>query len=218
MFPTSRSRELGIPRSRITRRLRRSQEQRGRSRRTPLLEPLETRTLLSQTLPWPGGVPAVTSGTATDSGNSDNSSHSSHSVTDLPVAAQYVISAAIGKDSPDYYAAASGTGWTLANPTNHFSIDVQPDVLNLSAGADHWEMALRQVGYGEATQPVAAARVQASANRVSYDYGLINEWFVNGPLGLQQGFTLPQRPALEPGPSAGDGPAPSRSSWGWAAT
>ncbi len=64
MFATSGLRELGTSLSSTTRRLRRLQEQRGRSRRTLLLEPLEARTLLSQTPPWPGGLPAGTSGAA----------------------------------------------------------------------------------------------------------------------------------------------------------
>jgi FG-GAP repeat len=31
---------------------------------------------------------------------------------------------------------------------------------------------------------------EVSANRVSYDRGVVEEWYVNGPLGLEQGFTV----------------------------
>ena len=67
MFPTSRSRELGIPLSRTTRQLRRSQEQHGQSRRTPLLEPLETRSLLSLNFQVIGSMPDLDS----DGSNAD---------------------------------------------------------------------------------------------------------------------------------------------------
>ncbi len=51
-------------------------------------------------------------------------------------------------------------------------------------------------------RPVAPGTVQATANRVQADHGTIREWYVNGPLGLQQGFTLPRQPA------GGDGQKP----------
>ena len=57
---------------------------------------------------------------------------------------------------------------------------------------------MREVGYGSATQPLPAASAHAANNRVDYDYGSVDEWFVNGPWGLQQGFTLAERPSQEP--------------------
>ncbi|MGH2542798.1 MAG: hypothetical protein ACRDIB_08375, partial [Ardenticatenaceae bacterium] len=35
---------------------------------------------------------------------------------------------------------------------------------------------------------------KAERNQVTYQRGTLNEWYVNGPLGLQQGFTLTQPP------------------------
>jgi len=54
---------------------------------------------------------------------------------------------------------------------------------------------LRAVGYGSALRSVAAAPPVARANRVSYRRGALTEWYVNGPLGLEQGFTLARPPA-----------------------
>ena len=50
-------------------------------------------------------------------------------------------------------------------------------------------------GYGSALAPVANALPLASANRVEYVRGSLTEWYVNGPIGVEQGFTLTSAPA-----------------------
>ena len=152
-------------------------------RRVLRLEPLEDRRLLA--------------GTAAAGGQSQT-------LADLPVAAQYAVSASLGKDMADYRAAADAVGWTVANPANNFSAEFRPEGFCLSAGADDWRMSLREVGYGAAAQTLPAAQLSAHDNRVDYDYGLIDEWYVNGPLGLQQGFTVRQRPTA--GSASGGAP------------
>ncbi|MDP2989671.1 MAG: hypothetical protein Q8O57_03795, partial [Kiritimatiellota bacterium] len=44
-------------------------------------------------------------------------------------------------------------------------------------------------------RPSSAVRPFVSANRVEYRRGALTEWYVNGPLGLQQGFTVTAPPA-----------------------
>jgi len=41
---------------------------------------------------------------------------------------------------------------------------------------------------------VEAVAPQASLNRVEYRHGALTEWYVNGPMGLEQGFTITARP------------------------
>jgi hypothetical protein len=79
---------------------------------------------------------------------------------------------------------------------------LSPAAAILSSGSDTWSMALAQVGHGDITQPVGVATVQAQQNRVTYNYGALSQWFVNGPAGLEQGFTLSQDPV------GSDGTAP----------
>ena len=43
--------------------------------------------------------------------------------------------------------------------------------------------------------PRRLSRADHAANRVVYRHGSLEEWYVNGPLGLEQGFTLGARPA-----------------------
>ncbi len=48
--------------------------------------------------------------------------------------------------------------------------------------------------------PVSDAMLSAAGNRVEYAYNNgITECYVNGPLGLQQGFTIERRPGSETG-------------------
>ena len=55
-------------------------------------------------------------------------------------------------------------------------------------------MRLRAYGYGNRLHAVAAITPIASGNRVIYRHGSLDEWYVNGPLGLEQGFTIAARP------------------------
>jgi hypothetical protein len=53
-----------------------------------------------------------------------------------------------------------------------------------------WGLALSGYGYADSVQPVAAATLTASGNRIEYERGLLTEWYVNDERGLEQGFTL----------------------------
>jgi hypothetical protein len=129
------------------------------------------------------------------------SAASPKTLPELPAAAQYVISAAIGNDQETYHVSADAAGWALANRTQGFTAHVQSGELLVSSGADHWQMSLAGFGYGGTVQSVGAAQCSASNNRVACDYGAIEEWYVNGPGGLQQGFTVdpPPDPAVVAG-------------------
>ena len=63
---------------------------------------------------------------------------------------------------------------------------------------DRWRgcvrLALGGYGYGDAWQSVRPVRPQAAANRVEYPRRGLTEWYVNGPLGVEQGFTLVEAP------------------------
>jgi hypothetical protein len=59
---------------------------------------------------------------------------------------------------------------------------------------------LRAVGYGR-LQAVRAVAPTAKANEVTYVRSGLSEWYRNGPLGLEQGFTIPRAP-----PASRDGP------------
>jgi hypothetical protein len=55
-------------------------------------------------------------------------------------------------------------------------------------------MRLARYGYGTELVRTGARRPLADANRVAYRDGPMTQWYANGPLGIEQGFTLTARP------------------------
>ena len=55
-------------------------------------------------------------------------------------------------------------------------------------------VALREARIGRQRLMLRRAAPRVAANRVSYRRGLLREWYANGPLGLEQGFTLTRPP------------------------
>jgi hypothetical protein len=121
---------------------------------------------------------------------------SQHDVTlsSLPLAAQARVSAALGRDVQEYQVHATNGGFGAENSRGRLAVRFTSEGVEVSAGSALWRMSLRGVGYGAALKSAAAAVPQASANRVEYRRGGLTEWYVNGPLGLEQGFTLSERP------------------------
>lgn len=119
----------------------------------------------------------------------------------LPVAAQSTISTAIGRAQPDYHARPdSNGGFRTVNSEGQLAADFAQSGVVVRAGAPGrtgWGLAFEGYGRGRWTDSVssAAAAPQADANRVEYRRGDLTEWYVNGPLGIEQGFTLAKPPS-----------------------
>jgi len=62
-----------------------------------------------------------------------------------------------------------------------------------------WGLETRCYGYGDALHAVKSVAPQANANRVEYRRDGVTEWYENGPLGLEQGFTLAHPPGKATG-------------------
>ncbi|MDE2180270.1 MAG: FG-GAP repeat protein, partial [candidate division NC10 bacterium] len=120
-------------------------------------------------------------------------------LADLPLPAQAAISGALGQDSPAYHATPHGTTVRVENPRHDLTATFRPTGLHLHVGAATWGLRYQGVGYGTATRRARPVAPQAQANRIEYHHGPLTEWYVNGPRGLQQGFTL----TTPPGPRTG---------------
>ena len=107
-----------------------------------------------------------------------------------------------GGSSDVYHATdvVSGGGvYRLKNPVHSVSAEFGPNGVRISSGeAAEWTWSLRFAGYGRGriVGPAVDAKLSANGSRVTYAYPEgVTEWYVNGPLGLQQGFTFEGRPA-----------------------
>jgi hypothetical protein len=113
----------------------------------------------------------------------------------LPVAAWGPVSRALGADDPAYRAAPAGAGLALRNPRQKLAARFSTAGVSIRSGALTVGLRLRGYGYGERVRALAAVAPTAEENRVLYRHGSVSEWYANGPLGLEQGFTLTARPA-----------------------
>jgi hypothetical protein len=114
----------------------------------------------------------------------------------LPLAAQAPVSAAVGGADPAYWvAAASRGGLIAASPGQHLRLRFGRAGVSLRTGPTDIGLRLQAVGFGTAQTALGAVSPRAKGNRVVFQHAGLSEWYVNGPLGLEQGFTVPAAPA-----------------------
>jgi FG-GAP repeat protein len=120
-------------------------------------------------------------------------------LSSLPPAAQASISAALGRDDTNYLMRQTATGFKSQNPRHGLDATFTRNNVEIRQGVAHWRLAFTGYGYGEALKTVRNAMPSRNANRVEYRRGELTEWYVNGPVGLEQGFTLSEPPAKKRG-------------------
>jgi len=120
-------------------------------------------------------------------------------LSDLPVSVQASISAALGQDNPAYHFQPIADGWRAQHWRQGLECDLKADGLVLRT-ADH-RLAMKLVAWGtpKGLRPVSPSRPQTTANRLAYAHGRLTEWYLNGPLGLEQGFSIEGPPATPSG-------------------
>ena len=116
-------------------------------------------------------------------------------LSSLPIQAQTSISAALGRDQRAYHAKRDGHAWRLENRKHGLRADFTTRGVEMRSGAARFGLRLAGLGRGARLEAVAASKPEAKSNRIDYRRGGLSEWYVNGPLGLEQGFTLDSPPA-----------------------
>jgi hypothetical protein len=114
----------------------------------------------------------------------------------LPLAAQPVVSDALGGDDPAYRV----LGLRAANPAQRLRLAFSASGATLSTRSTRVRLSLVGFGYASAVRPVVATRPVATSNKVSYAHPGVREWYANGPLGLEQAFSVLRRPSVGSGP------------------
>jgi hypothetical protein len=113
----------------------------------------------------------------------------------LSPAARAAISATLGAKGTAYHFQASADGFRAANPIQDLGIRASQAGVMLRARGLALGLRLQALGYGRALHALAAVTPSGAGNRVTYTHAGIGEWYVNGPLGLEQGFTINRAPA-----------------------
>lgn len=75
-----------------------------------------------------------------------------------------------------------------------------PIAVNVSSGRADVRFSLVGFGYASAMSPVPSVAPRVLGSQVEYRHGALTEWWANGPLGLEQAFDVPARPAVGSGP------------------
>ncbi len=124
-------------------------------------------------------------------GDAGHATTARHGLESLPLTAQGPVSAALGQDEPAYRV----TALQAVNPAQQLRAGFSRRGVTVASGKARLGVALSAYGYASALEPVGSVAPRASANRVSYTYAGLTARYANGPLGLEQGFTVAHAPA-----------------------
>jgi hypothetical protein len=118
----------------------------------------------------------------------------------LPVSAQGPVSQALGASKPAYRIRAAGKALRATSPAQRLHVRFDRSGVVLTSDGVKLGLNLHAMGYGRSLIAVGQVTPSAKADRVTYTHAGLSEWYANGPLGLEQGFTIPRAP---PAPSTG---------------
>jgi hypothetical protein len=116
----------------------------------------------------------------------------------LAQAARGQISASLGANDPAYRVHRSGShAFRALSEPQRLSTRFGSSGVTLRSGDALLGLRLSAFGFGDSLRTLDAVAPRPAANRVSYARPGLTEWYANGPLGVEQGFTV-QRPAATP--------------------
>jgi hypothetical protein len=142
----------------------------------------------------PGG-PAVGRPSPTRSfGHAQALAHSA-AVSSLPLAAQAQISGELAASMVAFRAIPSGDGFQTANRAQGLTASFDRSGVAIAAGSVSLQMSVRAIGSDSSSLPLGQSAPTAHGNRVSYARPQLGEWYRNGPMGIEQGFTISRSPA-----------------------
>lgn len=118
----------------------------------------------------------------------------------LPIEGRYAVSASIGNDRLDYHVRNDSNSLVADNRGNGLTVRFKAGGIVIGSKTQNFSLRPVLWGYGVGETMLPEGIPQAVDNIVSNTRGVINEWYVNGPLGIQQGFTVTERPQAGMGP------------------
>ena len=104
------------------------------------------------------------------------------------------FSEAQGKELQDYHIRESEGVFSAQNTRQNLTADFSTAGVRITYADYEWQMQLLNIGAGETLQAVTTPMIEVDENRIEMQYEMLTEWYVNGPEGLQQGFTIANPP------------------------
>ena len=117
------------------------------------------------------------------------------SMKDLPIVLQYRISQNFGKDDSAYHIKKNDLGYTALNHLNGVTGLISEKGLQVRVKGFTWSLLLKGLNSGGTYLPLNSTRdtVSLSDNKLEFRSHGLTSWYINGPLGIQQGWTLEKR-------------------------
>jgi len=130
----------------------------------------------------------------------DASQHAQiHSFDDLPQGLAYAISNTLKDKLPAVYnLRRKPSGFLAKNPahTMNFTFTDKGPRLTNNNNTWHWSMTLTKWGRSESLIKAPLSTLTAKGPRMEYKRGAsLSEWYLNTPWGLEQGFTVNNKPS-----------------------
>jgi hypothetical protein len=105
----------------------------------------------------------------------------------VPAAALATISHALGAGDRAYWVVRGPAGYAAESPGQRLSARFGPKGVDVRSGLAWLRWRLEGYGSGRQFHRIAPVAPRAHRNRVVYARAGLTEWYVNGPLGLEQG-------------------------------
>ena len=90
---------------------------------------------------------------------------------------------------------ANNPAQTLLASFSRNGVEIGP---SLGSSQQSWQMGMRLagIGYGQKLSDISTGSARVSGNRIEIPHSCVTEWYVNKPEGIEQGFTVTERPGV----------------------
>ena len=107
------------------------------------------------------------------------------------------ISDDIGRDNSRYHAVKVDSGYMFKDEARGVSALVTAEGMTVTRNDLQWGISLEKIGDLEIAGNYGV--IKPRENRIEVEKGVVTEWYVNGPGGLQQGWVVKERPQSDGG-------------------
>jgi hypothetical protein len=108
----------------------------------------------------------------------------------IPFSLRASASAALGASSGSYHVRGGGGMFHASNAAQRLSLTFDHAAVRVTSGRAVVELGLPAVGDQSRCCLTAPGALTATSNRVTYRGTPVTAWYSNGPMGLEQGFTI----------------------------